>query len=238
MIDNKDFFSDGEIDAGVKSDGHEHAERDALWDAGAPRGAEASADAEPDGVCQCDGTPDPDGHPCAEEEYVPENKIESAMLYVYRNEQLGYSLRIASSAIVILTVYALLYDLVVALSQSNFYWILTVLVSTGVPFLAVTVLRKLMDAPRPYEVLTFFETPPRAKRGQSFPSRHVFSVFVIGSVLCFSNLFVGILLLVAGAVLSLVRVLLGYHFVRDVVAGGLIGVLSGVVGALIFALLG
>ncbi len=170
-------------------------------------------------------------------EYEPQSKTERAMLAVYKNEQLSYSLRIASSAIVILTVYALLYDLVALLSEGAYYRLLAVLVTTGVPFVMVTVMRKILNAERPYEVLLFYKTAPRSKRGQSFPSRHVFSVFVIGSVLCFTNLTVGILLLIAGVVLSLVRVLLGYHFIRDVVAGAVIGAVSGVGGALIFGLL-
>ena len=37
---------------------------------------------------------------------------------------------------------------------------------------------------------------------------------------------------VFGAVLAALRVLLGVHFIRDVVAGALIGVISGVIGLL------
>ena len=51
---------------------------------------------------------------------------------------------------------------------------------TGVPFIAVTLLRRLINAKRPYELLPFYETPPKNKIGKSFPSRHVFSIFVIG----------------------------------------------------------
>ncbi len=169
--------------------------------------------------------------------YTPETRLERAVLSVYENEQLSYSLVIASMAIVVLTAYALAYELIVALSQTNYYYIISLLFTTGVPFAAVSIFRRLVNAPRPYELYAFFENKPKNKSGRSFPSRHVFSVFVIGSALCFSNLLVGILLLAAGAVLALVRVLLGYHFIRDVVAGALIGVLSGTAGMLVFTIL-
>ena len=169
-------------------------------------------------------------------EYIPKNKTERAMLAVYKNDELTASLKITSMAIVVLTVYALLYDIVLALSTNDYYHIIAVLVTTGVPFVIVSVMRKVLNAKRPYELLPFYKTPPKAKSGQSFPSRHVFSVFVIGSVLCAGNLTVGLLLILAGALLSAVRVLLGYHFIKDVVAGAVIGVISGIGGALIFGL--
>ena len=167
-------------------------------------------------------------------DYIPETKTERALLAVYRNEQLSYSLKIASVAIAVLTAYALFYELAIALSQANYYYIAGLLITTGVPFVAVSIFRHIVNAPRPYELYGFYEKNPKNKSGHSFPSRHVFSVFVIGSALCFSNLFVGIMLLSAGVVLALIRVLLGYHFIRDVVTGALIGVLSGTAGMLIF----
>ena len=50
----------------------------------------------------------------------------------------------------------------------------------GISFGAVSLFRWAFRAPRPYEV---FETTPVIKKntkGKSFPSRHVFSIFVIG----------------------------------------------------------
>ncbi|MBP3309138.1 MAG: phosphatase PAP2 family protein [Clostridia bacterium] len=170
--------------------------------------------------------------------YIPKNRTERVMLAVYKSTELTASLKISSMAIVVLTVYALLYDLVLALSCADYYHIVAVLVTTGVPFVAVSVMRRLLNSKRPYELLPFFSTPPKAKLGQSFPSRHVFSVFVIGSVLLASNLTVGLLLLLAGILLAAVRVLLGIHFVKDVAAGAVIGVISGIGGALIFGLFG
>ena len=51
------------------------------------------------------------------------------------------------------------------------------------------------------------------------------------------NIALGIGLLLLGAVLGVMRVLLGVHFIRDVVAGALIGVISGAIGLLTLLLI-
>lgn len=56
----------------------------------------------------------------------------------------------------------------------------------GVPLLclfAVSLLRNLIDRKRPYEAGGIFPVIQKKKRGHSFPSRHVASAFVIGTVL-------------------------------------------------------
>ena len=53
-------------------------------------------------------------------------------------------------------------------------------------------------------------------------------------LLCFA---LGIGLFALGAALGLIRVILGVHFIRDVVAGALIGVISGAVGLLTLTLI-
>ncbi len=109
------------------------------------------------------------------------------------------------------------------------------IIVTLVPFVGVTVFRNIVGAPRPselYDLSSLGEWEPK-KKNRSFPSRHVFSSFAIGTALCFVQPIVGAVVLVLGVALGACRVLLGYHFPRDVVAGGLIGAISGVVGMLI-----
>lgn len=164
-----------------------------------------------------------------EPEYEPKNKFEKCLYKVYKDENLNEMLRISSLAIVVLTVYSFLSAVLVSFAENPF-WALELLLITGVPFAAVSVARKLVNAPRPYEILEFYEKKPKAKSGSSFPSRHVFSVFVIGMTLIVENVFLGAILLLLGAALAVIRVLMGIHFVRDVVAGGIIGVVSGAIG--------
>lgn len=104
------------------------------------------------------------------------------------------------------------------------------------PFVIVTVVRHLIDRPRPYEVYDLSAyTGERVghREGHSFPSRHVFSAAVIGTSLCFVSLPLGILVLVLGVCMGACRVLLAIHHLSDVICGGLIGIISGVVGMII-----
>ncbi len=108
-----------------------------------------------------------------------------------------------------------------------------VLVMHAVPFAVVSVFRHFFNAKRPYEVYSFYDARPKDKCGKSFPSRHVFSAFIIATFALRYSLLMGILLLALGFLLALARVLLGIHFVRDCVAGALIGIASAVIGILV-----
>lgn len=119
--------------------------------------------------------------------------------------------------------------LILQILQGNTQWIRT-LATAGIPFIAVSIFRKLWNRPRPYEVFHCQPLIPKEKKGQSFPSRHVFSAFVIAMCWLFFVPFVGIVLLVLAAVLAMLRVIGGVHFVSDVVAGALVGILSGLIG--------
>lgn len=97
-------------------------------------------------------------------------------------------------------------------------------------FLAVSVFRKLINVPRPYEKFDLPPVLPKDTKGCSFPSRHVFSVFVIAMTVFFVYPVVGILLFVIGIGLAVIRVIGGVHEPRDVIAGALIGIASGLLG--------
>ena len=56
----------------------------------------------------------------------------------------------------------------------------------AVPFVIVSLVRRWINAPRPYEVYSdIYEVAPKSRAGASFPSRHAFSVFAIGTELLF-----------------------------------------------------
>lgn len=100
----------------------------------------------------------------------------------------------------------------------------------AVSFGVVSVFRRLRNSPRPYEALDIVPLIPRNKHGESFPSRHVFSVFLIAMTWGWICPPVGWLLGAVGVLLAFTRVVAGIHFPRDVVAGALLGILCGWVG--------
>lgn len=97
----------------------------------------------------------------------------------------------------------------------------------AVSFVLVTVFRTKLNARRPYEVYGFKPLIPKDKCGNSFPSRHVFSIFVIATTLAWQCIWIAAIVWLLGAVLALVRVVSGVHFPRDVIAGMCIGILFG-----------
>lgn len=99
-------------------------------------------------------------------------------------------------------------------------------------FVILTVFRYIVNARRPYEVFEMAPVIPKNTKEKSFPSRHVFSVFIIAMTylaVCPIS-WIGIVLLVIGCLLAVVRVVSGVHFPRDVIAGAIFGIAAGVVG--------
>ena len=95
-------------------------------------------------------------------------------------------------------------------------------------FVILSLLRKKLNAPRPYEVWEIVPLLDRDSPGQSMPSRHVFSATIISMACLHASLSVGFILLVFSALLGLVRVLGGVHFPKDVVVGYICALVWGV----------
>ena len=95
-------------------------------------------------------------------------------------------------------------------------------------FVILSLLRKKLNAPRPYEVWEIVPLLDRDSPGQSMPSRHVFSATIISMACLHASLSVGVILLVLSAFLGLVRVLGGVHYPKDVVVGYICGLVWGV----------
>ena len=96
-------------------------------------------------------------------------------------------------------------------------------------FVMLSLLRKKLNAPRPYEVWEIVPLLDRDSPGQSMPSRHVFSASIISMACLHASLTVGFILLVLSAFLGLVRVLGGVHYPKDVVVGYICALVWGVI---------
>lgn len=100
-------------------------------------------------------------------------------------------------------------------------------------FFLLSVFRRAVNFPRPYEVFGIPPVIPKKTKGKSFPSRHVFCVALIGmtALYTFESCIFGIAIIIIALMMSFLRVFSGIHFPRDVIAGFLCGI---IVGAVLF----
>ena len=104
-----------------------------------------------------------------------------------------------------------------------------------VSFVILSVARHYINAPRPYEKIEGLAPLYNKKTvGKSFPSRHTFSGFIIGTVATFFSVPIGVAVLIISTLLAVSRVLCGVHFVRDVIVGAAVGIGFGLIGMLAF----
>lgn len=102
-------------------------------------------------------------------------------------------------------------------------------------FVFVSVFRYFVNRKRPYEAYGATPAIKKLTKGKSFPSRHVFSVFMIAITCLFTapSIWCGVFLLVLGGGIAAVRVISGVHYVSDAIAGIAFAVAFGFVGFVI-----
>ena len=92
---------------------------------------------------------------------------------------------------------------------------------------AITLLRKVLAYPRPYEEYPIDQILEKETQHNAMPSRHVFSATII-AMMCFSvSPILACILLVLAALEGYIRVVGGVHYPRDVIVGYLLGVFFG-----------
>lgn len=94
-------------------------------------------------------------------------------------------------------------------------------------FLTMSKMRRLINRPRPYETFSIVPLISREGKGESFPSRHVFSIFLIATLWFGFLPAVGVVLLFFGVVLAIIRVIAGVHYPSDVCWGAIFGMAYG-----------
>ena len=161
------------------------------------------------------------------------DKYKQLLIAVSERPHLVLFLKLVDIFAVVATVCTFV-AMLVMLGLSDLYLAVRLAFVCGAPYVLVSLVRGLIDAPRPYEVYNdIYTVPPKKREGASFPSRHAFSVFSIGTALLFVYPSAAADILVLGIFLSVSRVLLGKHFLRDIVAGGVLGIMTSLVGMLI-----
>ena len=122
--------------------------------------------------------------------------------------------------------YPIMVIYLVAVWDLRFIKVLTI---PAVTFLAVTVMRILINRPRPYEKYSFTPVFPKDTKGKSFPSRHTASAFIISYAFLYICPVLGVISMVISAFLSLLRPVVGVHYVSDVLGGFLVSSVLGIV---------
>lgn len=118
---------------------------------------------------------------------------------------------------------------------SSYFSFKKALLVPAISFVLLSIVRALINRPRPYET---FEMPPVIKKdtkGNSFPSRHVFSATMIAMTFLLMSpwSWIGMLFLCVSVLLAAVRVISGVHFISDVLAGIVVAMVAAIVGYLI-----
>ena len=154
------------------------------------------------------------------------DKTKSSLL---RHPQLLQSMRIFNRMMTVLMPLAYLTLLGTAFMNkglgNDFYAYILV---PALGFVLLTLVRKWINQPRPYETWGIVPLLDKDSSGKSMPSRHVFSANIISMACLHANLLVGLVLLVLSALLGLVRVLGGVHYPKDVLVGYACGLLWGI----------
>lgn len=96
-------------------------------------------------------------------------------------------------------------------------------------FFTITI-RYIFNTKRPYEMFSFTPVAKRTKEGHSFPSLETALSFVIGIGFLYLNTGVGTIMIIMATIVGLIKILSGMHFIKDVLFGGLIGIIFGVIG--------
>lgn len=139
-------------------------------------------------------------------------------------------LRLTVKAITVFTFAGYLFLLLGLLLEGSWRMLYECVLVPGISFAAVSVFRKLCPARRPYEELAIVPLLEKETKGKSFPSRHVFSIAMIAMTFLQVSVPAAAVLFALTALLAVLRVLGGVHYVRDVAAGAAIGILCGFLG--------
>lgn len=108
------------------------------------------------------------------------------------------------------------------ISQSSL--LIEMIMKPLIAFMFVTVLRKIINRPRPYENMNL-QSLVGHKSGESFPSRHAVSAIII-ALMCFQlNFYLGVFALIIAILICASRILAGVHHISDVLVSIVIAVI-------------
>ena len=95
--------------------------------------------------------------------------------------------------------------------------LLPMILIPGIGFILLTFVRKVINRKRPYETYNIDSMIKKDTKGNSMPSRHVFSMSIIAVSWFVVSPIVGSVLLLFSILLAFIRVIGGVHYISDVI---------------------
>lgn len=92
-------------------------------------------------------------------------------------------------------------------------------------FILLSFIRKKINKKRPYEVLNITPIIKKDTKGNSMPSRHVFSLSIIACSWFVVSPMIGTILIICSILIAIIRVIGGVHYPSDVIVGMLCAIL-------------
>ena len=148
--------------------------------------------------------------------FFKENKTANTLLFI-AYKVLPYLLFIAYPLLLLIEFFKMGFGI---------EWLKLVLIPLGTLILA-TVLRKIINAERPYEKYETESVFGKKTEGNSMPSRHTVSAVVIAMAFMYVDPIHGIIVMAVSFLIVMSRVLSGAHYLRDVLVGIIIGLAAG-----------
>lgn len=121
--------------------------------------------------------------------------------------------------------------------RQSFAQLLMSIVIPGIFFVLLSMFRDRYNASRPYEKLDIEPIIKKDTKGHSFPSRHVFSAFMIDMVIFSLSKAAGIVYFIISVLIACIRVIGGVHFPKDVIAGAFSGIIGWFIGYGLFRMI-
>lgn len=112
------------------------------------------------------------------------------------------------------------------------YWKMVleaVIVAGFTRFVLGEIIRKIWFRPRPFVSLNFIPLINQSAKEASFPSGHATFYFALSTIIYFYNKKAGILFYIASFLIILARVFVGVHWPSDILAGAILGILTGII---------
>lgn len=161
---------------------------------------------------------------------MTKEKYEKITVTLRKNERLSKALSFLNKLLTYI-IFAAYPTMLIYLFIKKDELLLRAIIVPASSFMILSIFRRIINLPRPYEVYSIPPVISKKTKGKSFPSRHVFCVALIGmtALYAFDSCFIGIVIIIIAVMMAFLRVFSGVHFPRDVIAGFFCGIIMGAV---------